>query len=184
MFSNVEKEFGNSNSQDELASSVKEAKGRYNLALAQVQKDCPLRELCFSQDCLTRDYPLPLPSQSSFEVYEGLAAPKLRRWAANWARLCLLLTFMRLDFCRISGGGISIACMDFDRTLGFPGKGPWFAFLVWGLVWGWTWGNVVAVFPSHGILRPRNKADKTRMRARASVFLQEGRPVETATEEA
>ena len=42
-------------------------------------------------DCPTRDYALPPPAASSFvhclsqdEVYEGLAAPKLRRWAANW----------------------------------------------------------------------------------------------------
>ena len=124
-------------------------------------------------DCPTRDYPLPLPSQSSFvrfltqdEVYEGLAAPKLRRWAANWARLCLLLTPHAPGLLpQLGWRNFHRFRMDFDKTLGFPGEGPWVAFLVWGLVWGWTWGNIVAVAPSHGTLRPRNKADEARMRS-------------------
>ena len=46
----------------------------------------------------TRDTPLPVPALSSFshgpatdELYEGLALLKVRRWAANSARLALLL---------------------------------------------------------------------------------------------
>ena len=129
-------------------------------------------------DCPTRDYPLPPPAQ----VYEGLAAPKLRRWAANWARLLLLLTPHVPGFRpHLGWRNFHRYCLDFDQTLGFPGEGP---FLVKGwffVVWGLTWGIVGSVVPSHGALQPRNKADETRMRSRAAVVLQEGRPVETAT---
>ena len=140
-------------------------------------------------DCPTRDYPLPAPSEFSFvphlsthEVYEGLAAPKLRRWSANWARLFLLLIPHAPGFLpRLGWRNFHRLRLDFDCTLGFPGEGP-FLFRV-GVVflWGWTWGIVDSVVSSHGILHPRNKADEARMRSRATVVLQEGRPVETAT---
>ena len=139
-------------------------------------------------DCPTRDYPVPSPAKSAFvhhlsqdEIYEGLAAPKLRRWASNWARLCLLLTPHVPGLVpHLGWRNFHRFRMDFDKTFGFSGGGPWFGvWYVLGLVW--TWGNVGAVVLSHGMLQPRNRTDEVRMRARSSAVLQEGRPVETAT---
>ena len=119
---------------------------------------------------------------SQEEVYEGLAAPKLRRWAANWARLVLLLRPRAPSFLPHAGWRNHRRIgLGFDKTLGFPGEGPvllefWF---LW--VFGWAWGTVVSVAPSHGALLPRNKADEIRMRSRSVVVLQEGRPVEPGT---
>ena len=129
-------------------------------------------------DCPTRDYPLPSPAQSSFaqlfcedQVYEGLAALKLKRWAANWARLCLLLRPHAPGLLpHLGWRNHRRAPLDFDQTLGFPGEGPLFLWVWFFLVTGWTWAL------SHGPLRPRNRADETRMRARSAVALCEGRP--------
>ena len=65
---------------------------------------------------------MPLPSTSSFwqdlsrdELFEALAMPRLRRWAANWVRLFLLVSRTWRSFHRTS--------RLFNSTRGFPGKG-------------------------------------------------------------
>ena len=116
-------------------------------------------------DCPTRDLPLPPVAPSSFwpslsadELYEGLALPKLRRWAANWARLLCLLTGVPPGFKPHLGWRVLSSYRKILST-------PLLATLVRarpsgcsGSFW-FSWVAVAA--PSHG-LRPRNAADERR----------------------
>ncbi|CAE7264088.1 unnamed protein product [Symbiodinium sp. CCMP2592] len=135
-------------------------------------------------DCPTRDLDLPAPLASSFwgklshdELYEGLAMPKLRRWASNWARLVCLTCGCPPAF-RPSLGWRALRSSSrlFDSSLGYPGEGPSFRVFLWGFLF----FRVLAV-PSH-VLRPRNAADEKRSAARSVVLLPEGRPVEPVTQ--
>ena len=135
-------------------------------------------------DCPTRDLPLPPVAPSSFwpslsadELYEGLALPKLRRWAANWARLLCLLTGVPPGFKPHLGWRVlRRTAKSFDSSLGYPGEGPSFrVFRVFLVSW------VAVAAPSHG-LRPRNAADERRSRSRAATVLTEGRPVQPVTQ--
>ena len=136
-------------------------------------------------DCPTRDLPLPAPARFSFwaglsqdELYEGLALPKMRRWAANWSRLVCLLVGPPPAFRPHLGWSVRRCTTRlFDSSLGFPGEGPFFR--VFGVFLG-LWVAAVAS-PSHG-LRPRNAADQRRSRSRAATVLTEGRPVQPATQ--
>ena len=68
--------------------------------------------------------------------------PKLKRWAANWARLVLRTygvdaldwadrSLYRVRFAREIGSRMH---MDFDSALGYPGEGP-FRFLPRSYLW-------------------------------------------------
>ena len=78
----------------------------------------------------TRDLPLPAPSLASFwpglssdELYEALSQPKLRRWAANWARLTVLLHGSPRAFRPSLGWRLlRSSSRAFDSTLNFPGE--------------------------------------------------------------
>ena len=91
-------------------------------------------------DAPTRDYVCQTPCSSSILSdlsYEEIAwvasLPRMRRWAANWARLVLLswpsiVTFHSHGGClrrysRYPLGGPEIA-REFDSSLGYPGEGP------------------------------------------------------------
>ncbi|CAE7527751.1 unnamed protein product [Symbiodinium sp. CCMP2592] len=135
-------------------------------------------------DCPTRDLVLPDPAPASFwpglgidELYEGLALPKLRRWASNWARLVCLVASCPPAF-RPHLGWRQHHCGSrlFDSTLGFPGEGPFFR--VFGVL---GWFQVALAMPSH-VLLPRHAADEKRSAARATAILVEGRPVEPVTQ--
>ena len=136
-------------------------------------------------DCPTRDLPLPAPAESSFwsclsqdELYEGLALPKMRRWAANWARLLCLLVGPPPGLRPHFGWRVRHCTSRlFDSSLGFPGEGPSFR-VFWVFLGFWV---AAVASPSHG-LRPRNAADQRRSRSRAATVLTEGRPVQPATQ--
>ena len=156
---------------------------------------CPTRLM--PADHPTRDKPLPpaLPgfslSQFSSQELRCLAAlPKLRRWAAGWVRLLLLLSDFRPagrpeDRFRCRSFRTFVPSpLAFDATLGYPGEGPcWFYWLV--LLWVGFSGvqGPSALSPSvlsHGP-PPRNAGDLERMRRRAGDPLPLGRPVEAKT---
>ena len=93
---------------------------------------CPTR--LNPADCPTRDRVLPEPSSSTITssldfdgLYELATLPKLRRWAANWARLvCLLLPpppALRPD---LGWRSLRHSSRLFDSSLGFHGEGPGF----------------------------------------------------------
>ena len=96
---------------------------------------CPTRLM--PADHPTRSAPIPAPSASgldsswSAEEKRSLASmPKLRRWAANWVRLLLLLAHYKPPSgCLYRDRDRSFStfvppAMGFDSTLGFPGEGP------------------------------------------------------------
>ena len=71
-------------------------------------------------------------SSADLRALAGL--PRLRRWAANWVRLSLLLSVVRpykpvghRDAARAFRTYLP-SPLDFDSTLGFPGEGPWVVF--------------------------------------------------------
>ena len=87
----------------------------------------------------TRDTDIPEPLLMNFErrseeEFRWLASLRgLRRWTANWLRLCLLLSpswisFFSHDACMRRYGLLldfqPPVSLDFDSTLGFPGEGP------------------------------------------------------------
>lgn len=108
----------------------------------------------------------------------------LRCWAANWARLVLLLCPAVLDF--VADPSLfrrhPLTCiqnhewsLDFDSTLGFPGEGPlglWIFGLVLSLPESWSVG-VPGV--RHGF------ADERRKQQRAGIVLEDGRRVTATT---
>ena len=123
-----------------------------------------------------------------------LALPRIRRWAANWVRLVLLLGFRpHSDLCasaRYATWSFRLFCrphLDFDSTLGFPGEGPLSLCSLWHVL-GW-WFLVVGIRSPfcHGapeapvLLLPRNQADKVRQARRAGLELSAQRQVEAAT---
>ena len=138
-------------------------------------------------DCPTRDLPLPEPCVSRFwsllssdELYEGLAGSKLRRWASNWVRLVCLVVGPPPSFRpSLDWRAYHVASRGFDSTLGFPGEGPFFRVFV--VLW-WFGVCCFAVDDSSHVLRPRHSADRERSRARSTVVLAEGRPVEPVTQ--
>lgn len=126
--------------------------------------------------------------------------PRLRRWAANWFRLVVLLLGPHvLSFHDLSIYPQALPCssvvagchMDFDSTLGFPGEGPlcsllWcyhlfrmlpLALSVWSLSLDFRssfWGVAMPIVPRSG-------ADWSRAGARRGVPLIDGRRVLPAT---
>lgn len=144
-------------------------------------------------DCPTRDLelPPPIPSillpQSSYRRAFGLSLLKgFRRWAANWARLTLLLNPVIVDFalpqCRRKHPLVPISLsewiLDFDSTLGYPGEGPlqWRPHSAWVLLLlSCCFSFVFAVRVSHG--------DEGRKAARAGIVLEDGRRVTQTTAE-
>jgi len=139
-------------------------------------------------DAPTRDREVPSPE--SFTVLANCSAESqhvaarckgLRRWAANWARLVLLLHTSLLPFLACHDLRKHPICpilqrewtLDFDSTLGYPGEGPLFRlFVSLSAVWGFL-GLVVAVGPSHG--------DEQRKHQRSGIVLEEGRRVTETT---
>ena len=90
-------------------------------------------------DAPTRDYSCQEPWERSIldekteeEIAWILSRPKMRRWAANWARLTLLVSPSWVSFAGGEGKRILSGypldgpevCFDFDSSLGFPGEGP------------------------------------------------------------
>ena len=78
---------------------------------------------------------------SQNQLYDLACLPRLRRWASNWARLLILLSFpsilqwgdrslyRRTSIHQVRPGfqhspRLDFSCMDFDSTLGYPGEGP------------------------------------------------------------
>ena len=127
----------------------------------------------------------------------------LKRWAANWSRLAILLAPEILDFViepsayrRYSSTlpGSSFPCsFDFDSTLGFPGEGPQFAshFATFAclILLGFSL-SLAAVTPPNN--EPQNgnpefssvrrsHGDAARKAARAGIVLTEGRRVTPTT---
>ncbi len=119
--------------------------------------------------------------------------PKLRRWASNWVRLCLLIAPGLIKLSSSPGSlrrhASSIVAqqdwiLDFDATLGFPGEGPLFVLpflcllspglsLYRGFMISW-----LALLPiCHGAPRADNPGDEMRQRARRGIVLGTGRPV-------
>ena len=87
----------------------------------------------------TRDRPLrskspgvDLSKLSRDELFDIFSHHKLKRWAANWARLIIrmcgvkCLDWSKRDVCRRRWASNiqHFVQMDFDSTLGFPGEGP------------------------------------------------------------
>ena len=97
---------------------------------------CPTRHNV--ADDPTRDHELRQPTPgfgiqelTREQLFDLCGLPKLRRWAANWARLILRLGGLHLIYLRrrdiyrrslLDFGPTET--MDFDATLGFPGEGP------------------------------------------------------------
>eukprot|EP00435_Cladocopium_sp_Y103_P071384 s62_g37.t1 len=114
--------------------------------LYMVNPFCPTR-LNVSDDP-TRDTPLrsPVPGLDAHELtrdqlFDLASLPRLRRWASNWARLCILLCFPKIlhlsdrSIYRQSSANslrvgfskspvLDFSVLDFDHTLGYPGEGP------------------------------------------------------------
>ena len=136
-------------------------------------------------DCPTRDLVLPCPAEASFwtslstdELYEALALPKLRRWAANWVRLALLCCGPPPSVRPGLGWrSFHVASRLFDSSLGFPGEGPFFRVLLF-----WAGFSSCCSVPRH-VLRPRHSADEKRSQARSALVLAPGRPVEKVTQQ-
>ena len=153
----------------------------------------------------TRDNPIPDPVPSSLlSLVDSLSLswicslPKLRRWAAGWARLVLLLSPGLLHL-RSSPDSLRRHApvwishpdwsMDFDATLGYPGEGPSsltpLLLLMTSslrLVSGsclWVWMSVAPF--SHGMPITTTTGDLARQRARQGIVLGSGRPVLEAT---
>ncbi|CAE7676303.1 unnamed protein product [Symbiodinium sp. CCMP2592] len=111
--------------------------------------------------------------------------PRLRRWASNWVRLVLRLSSPASPVLRHDRRFASFAArtffgsgMDFDATLGYPGEGPaLFSFRVFRV-----WVFISFILLSHGMLQPRNLADRLRKTARQDLPLPLGRPVEKHTQ--
>ena len=136
-------------------------------------------------DCPTRNVEIPPPvalisSHFSSSQLTALATISgLKRWAANWCRLALLLVPAILDFrtfvdsVRVSPPFPMVSCewhMDFDATLGYPGEGPCSAaFLLGCMCWIGLPLSVVAVGVS------RSHGDAARKAARSGIVLEEGR---------
>ena len=97
---------------------------------------CPTRHNV--ADDPTRDHALrvPLPGfgiqeLSREQLFDFCELPKLRRWAANWARLiirvgglCFIYLHRRDLYRRSLFTSGPTKHVDFDSTLGFPGEGP------------------------------------------------------------
>ena len=119
--------------------------------------------------------------------------PLLNRWGSNWVRLVLFL----VDPVRVipfDRSGLRKHRLDFDKTLGFPGEGPWpfctFVFAAW-IFSNWIspaagarspFGSFVSVLHvsfvvslsrarlCHGtFIAPRNEADRTRAVTRGNL---------------
>ncbi|CAE7042221.1 unnamed protein product [Symbiodinium sp. CCMP2592] len=157
---------------------------------------CPTRLMPADHPSRGADIPSPevslqLPSWSPTITRELLRLPRLRRWAANWARLLLRLVDFaalrhpdRRDALRSFRTYVPSA-LDFGSTLGFPGEGPhllFFRTLCFGLAGVWFQGFGAAVAVSHG-LRPRNAGDEARRALRADAELPIGRAVEPKTQQ-
>ena len=112
--------------------ALKLAAGIYNIS-----RYCATRLM--PADAPTRDIPIASPGPgfgldfwTSDAVRNASALSPLRRWAANWLRLVLLLQapilpyrFRQGDrFQNISYRAYPASLMDFDATLGFPSEGP------------------------------------------------------------
>lgn len=113
--------------------------------------------------------------------YVAARCKGLRRWAANWARLTLLLHTSLLPFLACHDLRKHPICpilqrewtLDFDSTVGYPGEGPLFRLLLsLSAVWG-SLSIVVAVCFSHG--------DELRKRQRSGIVLEDGRRVTETT---
>ena len=133
--------------------------------------------------------------------------PRLRRWAANWARLAFalmpVLADLRLQPTCARHASLPLRAFSpplaFDSTLGFPGEGP--ALLLWpsgfpfglsvpllaGLLGsgvrlqGGLW-FLVCVEPAAAMETARaRKAQEQRREARAGTFLEKGRPTLATT---
>ena len=140
-------------------------------------------------DAPSRDLRLPDPVDASLArevssfVAHGLSSVSgLRRWAANWARLVLLLQpsivlFLgNADVRKNPKLPISLHewTLDFDSTLGFPGEGPlWLS---------WIFGFSLALGPCQLVLGVGvSHGDDVRKLRRAGIVLEEGRRVTETT---
>ena len=144
----------------------------------------------------TRDTTIPPPVPCSlwrsldFRTLSSLAQiHKLRRWAANWARLVLLASdlapYLLMPHLNRRHAPFPISLhewtLDFDSTLGFPGEGPTFHFrLPIFLLLSCSWANSgcrgvesVVFSASHG--------DWERMKSRSGIELRDGRRVSEGT---
>lgn len=98
---------------------------------------CPTRRNI--SDDPTRDRPLrsrlpglDIENYTKDELFELFSHHRLRRWAANWARLILrvygkkVFDWQKRDIYRRrwTDNPRHFAHMDFDQTLGYPGEGP------------------------------------------------------------
>ena len=122
------------------------------------------------------------------------ALPRVRRWAATWVRLVLLLSSYRpcVDGCyreqHRSFRTFVPSPLDFDATLGFPGEGPLYlaAFpplaLFWLFLSGFQGCFVQGAPPllSHGLPAPTS-GDQVRAERRQHLELPQGRAVEPKT---
>ena len=155
----------------------------------------------------TRDHPIRPPGSSLYihswdkdDLIRFASLPRLRRWAANWARLVLLCLGPDVLYLHdlsmypqpLPVPSVVAGCqMDFDSTLGFPGEGPGCprsrSYLsVWRLSLCLSvlslsldfrslfWADAMPLFPRSG-------ADIRRAGARRGVPLVEGRRVMPAT---
>ena len=162
---------------------------------------CPTR--LNPADCPTRDTLLPPPSDHAVwpeltidQLYEGLAATKVRRWLADWERLVCLLAGPPPGLSPVlDWRDFRHSSRLFDSTLGFPGEGPFLASLAFFFC-----GRLLCLFflflaspgssgcsgwgfkGCHGMLLPRDRADQARQAAREHKTLAEGRPVEEPTQ--
>eukprot|EP00438_Fugacium_kawagutii_P024536 Skav223316 [mRNA] locus=scaffold200:41903:46588:+ [translate_table: standard] len=133
----------------------------------------------------TRDSQLPVPLPTvlcglSLSQLRWLASMMgLRRWSANWLRLCLLLCpswirfFASEDCCRRYGLSpylSPVSTMDFDSTMGFPGEGP-HHLLLFGFLC--LCVGLSGAVGSHG--------DNLRKLQREGIDLPEGRRITAAT---
>ena len=166
------------------------------------------------QTTLTRDKALDPPVTSLGPAFwnEGrllldASRPRLRRWAANWARLAFalmpVLADLRLQPTCARHASLPLRAFSpplaFDSTFGFPGEGP--ALLLWpsGFLFGLSvpllagllgsgvrlqgglW-FLVCVEPAAAMETARaRKAQEQRREARAGTFLEKGRPTLATT---
>lgn len=136
-------------------------------------------------DCPTRNVEIPPPAAlisshfSSSQLAALATINGLKRWAANWCRLTLLLSPAILDFrtfvdsVRVSPPFPMLSCewhIDFDATLGYPGEGPcYLAFFIGCMCW------IGFPFPIVAVGVPRSHGDAARKAARSGIVLEAGR---------
>lgn len=139
-----------------------------------------------------------LEALSDTELFLFSQLPKMRRWVSNWTRVVFRVTVLE---ALSSHGGFrstpssvhrpSYYPLDFDKTLGFPGEGPFLGFVLLAIICAGrvTVSSALVAFSSsvfvfvcpvvlHAMpIMPRSSADRVRAVARASQPLEPGRRV-------